>query len=299
MRPAAAETRSLAVSRSVIAMLLLAVLALAGCGSAGRDDPILRLSATESLDEGKRLLGEEKYRSAKKYLLHAFEVEPNSASGRDGLLMAADALFLLGGFDSWVESESRYRDFLNRFPTSPRADYAQFRIAQSLLGRMESPSRDQQVTRKALEAFEGLIRLFPTSEYASQARQELLAVQERLAEHEWIVAFYYFRASGGSKRAARLAGPAIARMEYLLEHYPGYSHKDRIYAYLCRAHDRIEQPEKAAEACTQLREQYPESKYLEKVPKRLRELSVADVVRAEADSAEAAEGASGAGSGSR
>lgn len=262
---------------------------LVGCGSAGREDPILRLSAAESLVEGKRLLEEEKYRLAKKYLIHAFEVEPNSASGRDGLLMAADALFLLGGFDSWVESESRYRDFLNRFPTSPRADYAQLRIAQSLSGRMEKPSRDQQVTGKAFTAFEDLIRLFPTSEYVQEARDEMVRVKQRLAEHEWVVAFYYFRASGGSKRSARLAGPAVARMEYLLENYPDYLEKDKIYAHLCRAHDRLEQPEKAAQACTILREQYPDSSYFSKVPKRLRDLNPGDVQAGSTDDAEEGE----------
>lgn len=254
-----------------LGLIALAIAAVA-CGGR-REDPILRLSAVESLEQGKVLMGEEKYGQAKDYLLHAFEVEPNSSSGREGLLLAADALYLKGGFDSWVESESRYRDFLNRFPTSPRADYAQLRIAQSLLGRMEKPSRDQQVTRKALVAFEDLIRLFPTSEHADLARQEMTVVNQRLAEHEWVVAFYYFRASGGSRRSARLARPAISRMEYLLENYPDYSEQDKIYAFVCRAHDRLEQPEKAAEACSTLRERYPDSEYISKLPRHLRSLT--------------------------
>jgi len=263
----------------------LAMLVLA-CGSAGRDDPILRLSATESLEEGQRLMAEEEYRTAKEYLLHAFEVEPNSTTGREGLLLAADSLFLLGGHDSWVESERRYRDFLNRFPTSPRADYAQLRIAQSLARRMEKPNRDQEVTRKALGAFEDLIRLFPTSEYIDEARSEMTAVKELLAEHEFVVAFYYFRASGGSERSRRLAAPAVSRLEYLLENYPDYSQKDKVFAFLCRAHGRLEQPEKAAEACATLRTEYPESEYLKEVPERLLDLSPG-AVGAEAEVAEA------------
>ncbi len=275
--------------------VLVVTLAMSvGCGGAGREDPILRLSAVESLEEGKRLLEAEKYRTAKDYLLHAFEVEPNSSSGREGLLLAADALFLRGGFDSWVESESRYRDFLNRFPTSPRADYAQFRIAQSLIGRMEKPTRDQQVTRKAYTAFEDLIRLFPTSDYVEQARDEMVTVKQRLAEHEWVVAFYYFRASGGSKRSARLAGPAVSRLEYLMETYPEYTEMDKIYAHLCRAHDRLEQPEKAARACTTLRDQYPDSEHVKSLPKHLRSLTIeegevaAAAIAAEREAAKAA-----------
>lgn len=253
------------------ALMACAVLLFGAC-TAGKEDPILRLSAQESLEQGKALMAEEAYRKAKEYLVHAFEVEPNSTAGREGLLLAADALFMLGGFDQWVESERRYRDFINRFPTSPRADYAQFRAAQSLARRMEKPSRDQEVTRKAYAAFEDLIRLYPTSQYIPEARAEMKGVRQLLAEHEWVVAYYYFRASGGGRNSRRLARPAIARMEYLLENFPDYEQKDKIYAHLCRAHDRTEQPEKAAEACSTLRETYPESEYLDKLPKHLRNL---------------------------
>ncbi len=273
--PTVAPRRAL---RGVVLPILLAtvLLSIFGCGSARRDDPILKLSATESLVEGKRLLEDKKYRVAKKYLLHAFEVEPNSASGRDGLLLAADALFDAGGSQAWIESESRYRDFLNRFPTSPRADYAQLRVAQSLARRMEKPNRDQEVTRKAYKAFEDLVRLYPTSDKTDLARMEMTNLRQVLAEHEWVVAHYYFRASGGGKRSRRLATPAVARMEYLLDNYPDYSQKDKIYAHLCRAHDRLEQPEKAAEACATLKEQFPQSKYIEKLPKDLRALDRKD-----------------------
>lgn len=272
VRPAGARHRGAFTSSRLQRIAALCVVLVLSACSAGKEDPILRLSAQESLEQGKALMAEEKYRNAKEYLVHAFEVEPNSAAGREGLLLAADSLFLLGGFDQWVESERRYRDFINRFPTSPRADYAQFKAAQSLARRMEKPSRDQEVTRKAFSAFEDLIRLYPTSQYIPEARSEMKEVRQLLAEHEWVVAFYYFRASGGGKRSRRLAGPAIARMEHLLENYPDYEQKDKIYAYLCRAHARIEQPEKAAEACATLRQTYPESTYLSKLPRHLRNL---------------------------
>lgn len=270
-RPLSSRGVRLLTTRLQLLLASSFALVMLAC-SAGKEDPILRLSAQESLDQGKALMAEEKFRSAKEYLVHAFEVEPNSTAGREGLLLAADSLFMLGGFDQWVESERRYRDFINRFPTSPRADYAQFRAAQSLARRTEKPSRDQEVTRKAYSAFEDLIRLYPTSQYIPEARSEMKQVRQLLAEHEWVVAYYYFRASGGGKRSRRLAGPAIARMEYLLENFPDYEQKDKIYSYLCRAHDRIEQPEKAAEACSTLRQTYPESDYLDKLPRHLRNL---------------------------
>jgi outer membrane protein assembly factor BamD len=238
--------------------LLVAWLVVA-CG-APKEDPILRLSATEALDIGKELLAEGKFREARRYLIHAFEVEPNSTAGRDGLLFAADALFQQGGFDGWVEAETRYRDFLNRFPTSPRADYAQFRIAVSLAQRMEKPSRDQETARKALQAIEDLQRSFPLSPHIEEAREHLLEVRDNLAEHEYYVAFFYFRY--GRSRAT------IARLEYLMENYPDYRAMDKALALQCRAYDEAELDEKAQEACDRLRREYPDSRFVAKVKGR-------------------------------
>src|SRR5688572_8933566 len=115
--------RSHVVHVSLLLCVLLAGGALAGCksGRAQREDPLLQLSAAESLTEGQRLMGIEKYAQARKYLTHAFEVEPNSASGREALLMVADSLYKQGGAQNLVQAEAKYRDFLNRFPTSDRA----------------------------------------------------------------------------------------------------------------------------------------------------------------------------------
>lgn len=250
----------LVVIATIVASLLVA------CGGR-REDPILRLSASEALEQGKVLLENEKYREARKYLIHAFEVEPNSVAGREGLLLASDALFAQDRFDSYVEAEGRYRDFLNRFPTSEFADYAQFRLASSLARRIEKPNRDQETTRKAVAAFETLIRSFPTSEWIDEAREELRRVNDNLAEHEFIVGHFYFRRSG-QDRAVQLAQAAVTRFEYLLENYPNYSEKDKVLGYLCAAHHRLEQVEKAQEVCQRLRDEFPSSKHLKLIPRK-------------------------------
>ena len=153
-------------------LLLAAVaLALAGCRGSAPQDPVLRLSAEESLAQGKDLLAREKYAAARPYFTHAFEVEPNSAIGREALLLAADTYYLQGGSTNYVQAEAKYRDFLNRFPTSEQAAYVQFQIANSLAKRMEKPDRDQSVTRKA---FERLQTEFPQSPFL----QEIPTIQK-------------------------------------------------------------------------------------------------------------------------
>ena len=251
------------------ALLLAATLLVGACGGGVKNDPILRLSATESLEEGQKLLEEGSYRQARKYLIHAFEVEPNSVAWREGLLLAADALYAQDRYDSYVEAEGRYRDFLNRFPTSQRADYAQFRMASCLAQRVEKPNRDQETTRKAISSFEELIRIYPTSEWTDEARLEMARIRNFLAEHEFVVGKFYYNRSG-QKRAVALARGAINRFEYLLENYPEYDQVDKILGHLCVAHSRLEEIENARTTCSRLEQEFPDSKYREMIPKDLR-----------------------------
>jgi outer membrane protein assembly factor BamD len=246
--------------RRLAATALLSTLASLGvaCKSNILNDPILRLSAAESLAEGKRLFGLEKYDRARPYFSHAFEVEPNSASGREALLAVADCYSLNGSNADLIQAEAKYRDFQNRFPTSDRAPYVQYQIAASLARRIERADRDQAPTVKAREALEDLIRLYPTSEYAEKSRAELVTVVDRLAEHEFIVGRFYQRYG--------VPGAAATRIEGLLKAYPNYSGKDAALFYLGRAYSDLARPEDAKATFARLREEHPDSRYLRKIP---------------------------------
>lgn len=213
----------------------------------------LRLSAEESLEEGRALLQARRYREAYKRFLHAYETDPNSATGRDGLLLAADALFAEGKEHSLREAAQAYRTYLQRYPTSSPAAYAQFRIALSLAQLMEKPSRDQVTTEEALAELNNVIQRFPTSEYATQARQEKGRVRAHLAEHHFVVGKFYLRTKN--------PGSARERFQEVLDHYPEYPAQDKLLFYLARAYDADEQPENAALTRERLAEEFPDSPY--------------------------------------
>ena len=246
---------------SCLAALALLVV-LVGCRSGGKDDPILRLSAAESLAEGKKLFEREKYAAARPYFSHAFEVEPNSAAGREALLLVADTLFLEGAETDLIEAEAKYRDFQNRFPTSERGDYVQFQIARSLARRIERADRDQASTARALQAFEDLLRLYPTSPHAEAARTEITVVRDRLAEHEYVVGYFYLRYG--------LPGAAIARLSTLLERYPDFGERDKALWALGMSYNKAKKADDAQAAFTKLRGEFPQSRWLEKIPEENR-----------------------------
>ena len=238
---------------------LIAVVALvAACGGV-EDDPILRLSADESLTEGRQLMEQGKYGRARDYLIHAFEVEPNSASGREALLLVADAYFKQGGPQNLIKAEAKYRDFQNRFPTSDLSGYVQFQVASSLAARTLGPDRDQTATRQALEAYEDVIRLFPTSDYAESARGELENLRLKLAESEFLKGHFNFR--------RRLYKAAIARFEYLLKEFPSYPEPDKVLYFLARSYEKAERLEEHAATSQRLRDEFPDSDYVTRLDK--------------------------------
>ena len=241
-------------------LLLLLLLVAAACGK--RDDPILRLSAAEALEMGKQFLEQKKYFKARQHLTHAFEVEPNSRSGREALLLAADAYFLHGGPDNYIKCEAKYRDFLNRFPTSDKADYAQFRVAQCLSKRVEKPDRDQKVTREALQSYEELLRLYPTSSYIPEAREDMRLITDRLAAHELTIGTFYSSFYGRG-----ICQATIQRLENLPEDYPSFSRMDEVWYHLGMAYSKCRRQDDADRAFATLRNDYPDSELVPKIEK--------------------------------
>lgn len=242
----------------VWSLLLLAVMATAGCKSAVREDPILQLSAQEALAQGKDLLAQQKHEKARPFFEHAYSVEPNSAIGREGLLLAADTYFQEGGYTNFVQAEAKYRDFINRFPTSEQAAYVQFQVANSLSRRMEKPDRDQAVTRKSLQAYEDLLRLYPTSEYAAQAKEQIAKVRQNLAAHEFVVGRFYLRYGAPTS--------ALQRFEYLIEQFPDYASRDQVLYFIGLAHGRLGNKDEAKKAFDRLRSDHPQSTFLGEIP---------------------------------
>ena len=251
--------RRLVLRPAVLSLLLSSLLLPAGgCKSGANANPILHQSAKEALSQGKQLMADKKYSRAREYLQHAFEVEPNSLAGREGLLLVADSYYLDSGRTNLIQAEAKYRDYLNRFPTSDRAAYVQFQIGNSLAQRMGPPDRDLSVSKDALKAYEDLLRLYPTSEYAAQAREKMRLVRENLADHEYIVGSFYL--------TYKVPRAAVKRFDYLLENFPDYSERDKVLYKLGIAQIRGHENADAKKTFDRLAREYPDSHYTHEIP---------------------------------
>ena len=151
------------------------------------------------------------------------------------------------------------RHFQTRFPLSDKSAYVQYQVAMSLVERMKKPDRDQSVSRDALEELRAVRELYPTSEYAELAEEQIQRVRDQLAAHEMLVGRFYMRYGNFNG--------AISRFEYLLETYPEFEETDRVLFYLGMTHRKAEQEAESRRVFERLRQEYPDSSFVEEIPK--------------------------------
>ena len=118
-------------------------------------------------------------------------------------LRSADCAFHL---DNYEEASILYRQFRLLHPRRPEAPYALFMEANCHYERMLKPGRDQTETQKAAALYQELLKSHPGSPHEEEARTKLDECRTRLAEHEFIVADFYFKRKEYWAAAARYRG---------------------------------------------------------------------------------------------
>jgi outer membrane assembly lipoprotein YfiO len=246
--------------------LALSILFLSGCAAPvakGPDKVTMELlnSPKEVLfEKGKAFIEKKNYELGRKYLSFVFETYPNDPQGREALLMVADAYFQQGGTAAYTEARFRYRDYLNRYPGAPRRDYARYQFAYCSDKEHETPDRDQTSTREALDQYRALIREFPDSAYSGAARERIRQLTDLLAEHEFVVGYFYLRKGA--------TGAALGRFTILETRFPDYGAKDKLYFYSAEALRRLGRKDEANRYLSRILEEYPDGIWAKKARKK-------------------------------
>jgi outer membrane protein assembly factor BamD len=210
---------------------------------------------------GEEQFAKKKYARARQYYSHVFETYPNDPLGRRALLRVADTYYEQGDPVNLVEAQYKYRDFINRYPGSDRADYAMLQIAMCSYKQMERPDRDQQKTREALDKFNDMLKTFPKSALHADAQKRQNEVVDRLAQHEHIIARYYI------KRHSYNA--AVQRLNGLVEAYPNYKDRAGVFYDLASALSGLGRTAEARLYFERVLAEFPQSDYASKAKQRL------------------------------
>ncbi|MBC6402531.1 MAG: outer membrane protein assembly factor BamD [Hyphomonadaceae bacterium] len=149
-------------------------------------------------------------------ILYFQEVErqhPFSEWARRAMLMWAFAHYRSNDYEEAVATAQR---FIGLHPGSKSAPYAYYLIAICYYDQIYDVGRDQATTVQAEAALQQVVRRYPDSDYARDARLKLELTHDHLAGKEMTVGRYYLR------RDQHLA--AIGRFNNVVREYETTSH---------------------------------------------------------------------------
>ena len=160
------------LTRPTAAILMVAmVLPLSACanqGSRTRADTSYVASDVNTLYTlAKQRLDRGSYAEAAAVFDEVERQHPYSIWARRAQLMSAFSYYAARDYTKSIESARR---FLSIHPGNRDAPYAYYLIALSYYEQIEDVTRDQSITRQALDSLGELVRRYPTTPYAEDAR---------------------------------------------------------------------------------------------------------------------------------
>lgn len=131
--------------------------------------------------------------------------------------------------------------FIRLNPNQPDLDYVYYmrgltnlkadeNAFQEFFG-IDRADRDLASTRQAFDDFRILLTNYPESKYAAEARTRMIAIKDKLARHELLVADYYLR------RGAFLA--AANRGKYVVEFYRDSPLVEQALEIMVESYDKL------------------------------------------------------------
>ena len=253
-----------------LAVLAVAALSLGGCGAQRASVPPANADADQFLFErGSAEFKDRKWLAAREYYRQIVDNYPQSQYRPDAKLGVGDTYIGEHSTESLLLAVNEFREFLTFYPTSPRADYAQYRLAFAQSEQMLAPERDQTNTREAIKELQVFVDRYPNSAILPDAQALMRKAKDRLSEASYRVGFFYFR--------SKWWPGAIDRFQQVLKEDPEFTQRDAVYYHLAESLLRIDRKAEALPYFERLLQEFEQSSYLEASRRRVSELKSAPV----------------------
>jgi outer membrane protein assembly factor BamD len=238
-----------------VIIALSATLALSACaGNKAKKDQSYVARDVETLYSiAKDTLEKRQYKLAAAQFDEVERQHPYSVWARRAQLMSAFSYYVAGDFSESISSAQR---FLSLHPGSREAPYAYYMIATSYYEQISGVQRDQRITQQALDALNELIRRYPNTDYAADARLKIDLARDHLAGKEMEIGRFY------QKQGLYLA--AVSRFRNEIDRYDTTSHTPEALHRLVECYLALGIPEEAQKAAAVLGNNYPGSKWYER-----------------------------------
>ncbi|MGI4880092.1 MAG: outer membrane protein assembly factor BamD [Janthinobacterium lividum] len=227
-------------------------LALSGCAStkAKKDRPYVARDVDTLYTAAQETLARRQYKLAAAQFDEVERQHPYSVWARRAQLMSAYSYYVSQDYSEAILSAQR---FLSLHPGSREAPYAYYVVAVSYYEQITSVDRDQKITLKALDALQELIRRYPASQYAADARLKVDLTRDHLAGKEMEVGRYY--------QANKQFLGAVDRFRTVIDTYNTTSHTAEALERLVECYLALGLPEEAKKAASVLGYNYPGTKW--------------------------------------
>jgi outer membrane protein assembly factor BamD len=168
------------------------LIALTACGSfdPGKIGALDQYTAAEIFERGEYELERGQPDDAAEYFGEIERLYPYSDFAKRALIMQAFAFHKDGDYPNSRVSAQRYVDF---YPTSEDAAYAQYLLAMSYYDQIDEIGRDQGLTFQALQALRAVIEIYPDTEYARSSILKFDLAFDHLAAKEMEIGRYYLK----------------------------------------------------------------------------------------------------------
>ena len=203
-------------SRSAVVLALIAAVAISGCSLLKKKKPTLAYEErpVELLfSVGANDLDNHRWNEAVNYFREVQRQHPYSEWSRRAILMTAYAHYEA---NNYAEAIADADQFIALYPGNAATDYAYYLKAICYFEQIVDVGRDQASTENAQVSLKEIIKRYPTTEYAVDARLKLDMVSDQLAGKEMTIGRFYLR--NGDPIAA------IGRFRTVVDKYDTTSH---------------------------------------------------------------------------
>ncbi|MDQ0839468.1 MULTISPECIES: outer membrane protein assembly factor BamD [Sphingomonas] len=233
-----------------LAVTLIAALALPMAGCAGRsakgDLPYVARDVGTLYSTAKARLDQGRYKEAAQLFDEVERQHPYSIWARRAQIMSAFSYYLAKDYTASISSAQR---FLAVHPGNRDAPYAYYLIALGYYEQITDVTRDQKITRQALDSLGELMRRYPNTRYASDARLKIDLVNDHLAGKEMEIGRFY------ETRGQWLA--ANGRFRTVVDKFQQTTHTPEALMRLTETYLQLGVPIEAEKAAAVLGRNYP------------------------------------------
>ncbi|MBV8122076.1 MAG: outer membrane protein assembly factor BamD [Alphaproteobacteria bacterium] len=188
------------------------IISLSGCGGASKDAYIEK-PVDDLYNQAMDQMVEDRYAQAAGTFNQVESQHPYSIWATKAQLMAAYAQYESGNYDEAIIAADR---FIQLHPGNHDVAYAYYLKAISYYIQIVDVGRDQKTTESAVKALDDVVRRFPDSKYARDAKLKLDFTRDHLAGKEMEIGRYYL------KRGDYLA--AMNRFKRVIDKYQTTTH---------------------------------------------------------------------------